>query len=338
MEYTKEQLMLAFSYMAYYGVGLDRSNVVNAETISVDINKALKNWLPVKDQWELVWGPGLFAFKGDMFDDNLMYVVKNKADPSRYVIAIRGTNPFSLKDWIVEDFSVAPMNAWKYGKAPKGSKPKISRSADIGLTRLQDMRATGGVSGAGKTLLEFLQAELDADVPAQICVTGHSLGGALAPTLALWLKDIQGDALSGNVEISTVAFAGPSVGNKDFAEYSDARLGEQCVRVANSLDVVPHAWNTKSLKKLYFLYKNHLLFPGPVLFTGFGVMIAMSFRGKYQQIKADTPAVKGNYKYLLYNYFAQALYQHAVGYPEMMGMLKNDEIPLAELFSGQLEF
>jgi len=337
MKYTKEQLMLTFSYMSYYGFGLEGSDSENAIKIAKDVNKALKTWKPVKNKWELVWGPCAFAFKGDKFDDNLMFVVRGNEDPGKLVVAIRGTNPLSLKDWLIEDFDVVPMTKWKYGEKAKGLNPKISRGTDVGLTHLQEMVATEGVPGAGLSLLQFLQEAANEKKETEICVTGHSLGGALAPTLALWLKDIQGTEMPVNANISTVAFAGPSAGNEDFANYSDQRFGDQCVRIANSLDVVPYAWNTKSLSQLYFLYKPHLLFPGPILFGGFGLMIAMSFLGKYHQIKADTPALNGVYKPLLYNYFAQGLYQHAVGYPEIMGMLKNDDIPLAELFSGQLD-
>lgn len=336
MSYTNEQLMLVFSYIAYYGIGLETSNPQIANKISSDIDLALKTWTPVKDQWSLVWGPGLFAFKGDRFDDNLMYVVQSKLEPSKYVIAIRGTNPVSLRDWLIEDFDVTPMHSWPYGQPPKSLEPKIAKGTYIGLTRLHNMRADHGVPGDGKTLLAFLQSVHEADdkqTPLNITVTGHSLGGALAPTLALWLENIRGKDLPENINISTVAFAGPSAGNKDFARFSDACLGDACVRIANSLDVVPYAWSTSTLRKLFTLYKPHFLFPGPVLAGMFSVMLLQSLRGNYQQIKPATPSIEGQYKHLLYNYFAQALYQHVIGYPEIMDLLKNDEIPLNELFS-----
>lgn len=336
MKFTKEQLMLSFSYMAYYGFDLTGSDSENAQKILADIQQALRTWEPVKDDWEVVWGPGIFAFHGDKFDDNLMYVVKNRADPDRYVIAIRGTNPVSLKDWLWEDFNVGSLIPWAYGNPGSKLKPKISHGTYCGLTRLQEMKAEKGVPGEGKTLLAFLSDELDAGRKQQLCVTGHSLGGALAPTLALWLKDIQGTTLPESTEISTVAFAGPSAGNKDFATYSDERLGDQCVRVANSLDVVPYAWNTRSLGRLYFLYMPHFLLPGPILTGLFTGMIATSFRGRYQQIKKDAAALEGGFKPLLYNYSSQAIYQHVVGYPEIMGMLNDDAIPLGELFPRQL--
>lgn len=336
MRYSKEQIMLNFSYMAYYGFGLVGSDQENGLAISKDIQRALKTWKVVKNQWDLVWGPCVSAFIGSRHDDNMMFVVRNREDPAQYVIAIRGTNPVSLQDWLFEDFNVLPMVKWPYGE-DKG-RGKISKATETGLKCLHAMRAPADVPGEGKSLFEFIRDELEDKPQASICVTGHSLGGALAPTLALWLKDIQAEQLSTQAHISTVAFAGPSAGNKDFAQYSDQRFGADCIRVANSLDVVPYAWSTKSLLKLYTLYTPHWLLPGPVLAAGFSAMIAISLPGRYHQINADTPSLQGNFRSLLHNYFTQALYQHVVGYPEIMGLLKNGEIPLNDLFLGQLEF
>ena len=337
MSYSKSQTMLAFAYMSYYGFDLIGPDKCNAQKIEKDIKHALTSWAPVKDEGELVWGPGVFIFDLALFDDNLMYLVRNIKDPSRYVIGIRGTNPVGLKDWLIEDFQVTCMVPWQYGKPAAKLKPKISKSTKIGITKLQEMIAEPGVPGEGKSLLEFLQGDIEGKDAVDICVTGHSLGGALAPTLALWLKDIQGEKLPESAKISTVAFAGPSAGNKDFATYSDQRFAEgECIRVANSLDVAPHAWNQKSLRKLFLLYKSDFLLPGPLVIGMISAMLALSWRKGYQQIEADAEPIQGRFKPLLYNYLAQGIYQHVVGYPEAMGMLDDNDIPVFELFAGQL--
>jgi len=337
MNYSKNQVMLAFAYMAYYGFDLIGSDKHNAGKIKQDIQHALTSWEPVKDEWELVWGPGVFIFEGALFDDNLMYLVRNIKDPSRYVVGIRGTNPVGLQDWLIEDFEVSCMVPWQYGEPGAKLKPKISKSTEVGITKLQEMIAERGVPGEGKSLLAFLQGDIEGKESVDICVTGHSLGGALAPTFALWLKDIQGEELPESTKISTVAFAGPSDGNKDFAKYSDQRFAEgECVRVANSLDVAPHAWNQKSLRKLLFLYKSHLLLPGPVVLGMIAAMLTMSWRRGYQQIEAAAEPLQGRFKPLLFNYFAQGVYQHVIGYPEAMGMLDDNDIPVFDLFAGQL--
>lgn len=327
MSYTKQQIMLTFSYMAYFGFTLEGADKKNAEIILTKFNEALKTWKPIKNQWEVVWGPAVFALPGTKFDDSLMYAVRNIEDPSQYVIAIRGTNPVSLPNWVIWDFQAKNLKDWPFGNPPKALAPKISESTNFGLVILQGLRPESGMPGAKKTVLEFLNNELGSDGKADICITGHSLGGALSPTMALWLKDIQGAELSENVNISTVAFAGPSAGNEDFAEYSDQRLGDQCDRIANSLDIVPHAWNTKTLKKLYCLY--FPLVPSLPLAIFLRKMIRETRGKNYMQINAGAPPLEGKYKILAAPYIIQAIYQHVQGYPELMHM--EDDIPLEDL-------
>jgi len=339
MSYTKEQTMLAFAYISYFGVELKNTSPTHTTKIYHDIKHALKTWNPVKDTaWELVWGPDTFAFKHDKFDDNLMYVVREKqrGKKPRYVVAIRGTNPFSLKDWLFEDFTVLRTKPWAYAHTAQQAldlKPRISHGTDLGVRQLQQMQPQAGLPGAGKTLLAFLNDELDADKPAEICVTGHSLGGALAPTVALWLNDIKGEQLPESLEVSTVAFAGATAGNKDFAAYSDHRLGHNCIRVANSLDVVPYAWNLQSLTKLYSLYTPYGVSADLGFKALFAAMIAGSVKNHYTQIQADTPALPGKFQPMLKDYLLQGLYQHVVGYPQVLGMLENNDIPLGDLLT-----
>lgn len=327
MSYTKQQIMLTFSYMSYFGFALEGTDKKNAEIILTKFNEALRSWKPIKNQWEVVWGPAVFALPGTKFDDSLMYAVRNIEDPSKYVIAIRGTNPVSIPNWVIWDFQAKYLKDWPFGNPPQYLVPKISESTNFGLIMLQALRPESGMPGAKQTILEFLNSELGQEGKGDICITGHSLGGALSPTMALWLKDIQGKGLSENINISTVAFAGPSAGNEDFAEYSDQQLGDQCDRIANSLDIVPHAWNTQTLKKLYGLY--FPLLPSLPLAMVFRKMIRDSKGKKYRQINADEPPLEGKYKILIAPYIIQAIYQHVQGYPELMGL--QDDIPLEDL-------
>src|SRR5262249_32585727 len=81
-----------------------------------------------------------------------------------------------------------------------------------------------------------------------VTVTGHSLGGALSPALALFLSDIQGTwNLSAGTEIASLASAGPTPGNGDFAVYFNSQLGHATTRYRNILDVVPHVWHTADI-------------------------------------------------------------------------------------------
>lgn len=82
-------------------------------------------------------------------------------------------------------------------------------------------------------------------------VTGHSLGGALSPVLALYLSE----NLSGKVQISVFPLAGPSPGNTEFAAYYGSVLGGATERLWNPFDAVPLAWNHESMGKLEDLYE-----------------------------------------------------------------------------------
>ena len=73
------------------------------------------------------------------------------------------------------------------------------------------------------TLLEFLKSQTAK--PIKVCVTGHSLGGCLAGTFALYLKDNRGSwDSSGTSPVCCITFAAPTAGNAAFATYSDGQF------------------------------------------------------------------------------------------------------------------
>src|SRR5262249_55613352 len=106
----------------------------------------------------------------------------------------------------------------------------------------------------------FLRAQADAaKAPLDVTVAGHSKGGALAPTVALWLRE----ALefpdecwdkTKQARVSCYAFAGPTPGNGAFADRLDAKIGSGSHYTVNANDVVPHAFQVNDLKALPALY------------------------------------------------------------------------------------
>jgi len=92
-------------------------------------------------------------------------------------------------------------------------------------------------------------------------VTGHSLGGCLAGTFALYLKDNRESwDSSGTSRVCCITFAAPTAGNAAFAAYSDGQftdgggfpgwdssLGTNCDAVRCSFDVAPLAWTTAAV-------------------------------------------------------------------------------------------
>jgi hypothetical protein len=97
--------------------------------------------------------------------------------------------------------------------------------------------------------------------PLDVCVTGHSKGGALAAATALWLKDALGSAdpserwdAGRGARVSCYAFAAPTAGNAGFAGRIDEVLGPDHHHRRNTNDVVTHAWQADDLERIRDLY------------------------------------------------------------------------------------
>ena len=106
MAFTAEQVMLTLAGLTYRGF----HDPLPGETHDVVVRGALLDGLqtlaPVKNEWELVWGPVTSRGAREFVDSNAMYVVRHARERHRYVVAIRGTNPISASDWLFGDFWV----------------------------------------------------------------------------------------------------------------------------------------------------------------------------------------------------------------------------------------
>jgi hypothetical protein len=182
-----------------------------------------------------------------------MFVARHQQTGELF-ISIAGTNPLSAYAWLAEDFDVAQTRAWGYGEATEGVA--TSKATLTGLRALQSMVPPPGLPGENRTLVKFPEAHFKAQSErVTVTVSGHSLGGALSPTLALWLLDTQMEwDHKTRAIISVYAYAGPSPGNEDFAAYIEDRFSDRLHRIFNPLDVVTHAWNVADLVELKALY------------------------------------------------------------------------------------
>src|SRR5262245_24849587 len=99
--------------------------------------------------------------------------------------------------------------------------------ADLRRKWLPPEQRSGGVD-----LLTFLKTEADRSRDAlEVTVTGHSKGGALAPSMALWLTEALNSPDAGErwderrrARVHCHAFAGPTPGNSPFAARIEAQL------------------------------------------------------------------------------------------------------------------
>jgi hypothetical protein len=239
-----KQTMLSLAYAADISSGLTGHVHTIATKTEQRINCVLNNVSILKDEWELVWGPMVYRFWYAKNLDNTMFVVRKISDPSTYAVCIAGTNSSSISDWFQEDFAVRRQVPWQYGTYHRSRSPKISHATATGLGILQHMHPFTGFPGEHKLLAHFLHDEVQqSQSDVTIYVTGHSLGGALAPTTALWLTDTQGASLPEDeycwdpdqkATVKTYAFAGATPGNGDFAWWINKQLsGDKMVIVNN---------------------------------------------------------------------------------------------------------
>jgi hypothetical protein len=252
----QQQTLFTLAMLPSLGACASGSSAADLERQTLArINDALRRLEGGIGNWTVVWGPAIATVDGRVAD-HVMFVarrVTGDAGLPEFVVAIAGTNMHSLVN-LLEDADVGAQEPWQIDKRPAVNE-KIARGTHSALAKLKDLTPQPSTPGAGRTLMEFLATLAQDRVTVNIC--GHSLGGALAATLALWLHDTGpngGWNSAGNAVLSVLAIAGPSAGNLWFAGYSNLRMGPQVTRLVNPLDVIPLHWNTASLETITNLY------------------------------------------------------------------------------------
>ncbi len=222
--------------------------------------------------WSPVWGPIVTEPTSGPFRNvaaNTMFVAQQPGENggTTLVIAVAGTNPVSIYGWAGEDFDVVNTVPWSSALGldftasvnTDTTIPLISQGTANGLSALLVTMTDPNHDGS---LISFLtKAVSTLPGPIEVVVTGHSLGGALSASLALFLADTQGDSEGWDPDsvaaVTGVSSAGAPPGNDVFALHFDAVLGTKMNRIWNQLDVIPHAWETDLLVQaphLYFPY------------------------------------------------------------------------------------
>ncbi|MGH2717830.1 MAG: IPT/TIG domain-containing protein [Actinomycetota bacterium] len=165
--------------------------------------------------WEAVW-VGLTRDRA-----NLAYIAHNTSidSPLQYALSLRGTQGFGID--ILEDLEVATMLPFIGGNVSAGAMEAF----------------TEVVMGTGllAQLAELLNGQA---APPALYVSGHSLGGAMATTLALYLAQ---QSWSPAPSIGVYTFAAPTAGDGGFASAFSAAFPDAAC-VWNQYDIVPSAW------------------------------------------------------------------------------------------------
>ncbi|XP_062184160.1 uncharacterized protein LOC133888069 [Phragmites australis] len=151
----------------------------------------------------------------------------------RLVVAFRGTEQSRWKDLRTDLMLV-----------PAGLNPER-----LGGDFKQEVQVHSGFLGAYDSVRNRIMALIKYAVGCQdeedaekiprwhVCVTGHSLGGALATLLALELSSSQ-MAKNGLIFVTMYNFGSPRVGNRKFAEVYNAKVKDSW-RIVNHRDIVP---------------------------------------------------------------------------------------------------
>jgi hypothetical protein len=196
--------------------------------------------------WKLVWGPS--ANEG-----NMAYVALNAAQ-DRYAVVIRGTvssDSWAMFDNVLEDADGLSLVDWVF---PQNTGAEIAAGFQDGLENIIIVPDPT----TNYTLMDFLRPVLAAS-NAELLVTGHSLGGGLATTVALWLENqLPNNAGPVNTTITPITFAAPGIGNQDFANLYDSTFPSS-IRYVNQYDVVPMGYG--AIETLICQYPS----PGPTL-------------------------------------------------------------------------
>ncbi len=273
-------------------------------------------------RWSITWGPAIDQKPFVHVPDHVMFVAQRG---SQFVIAIAGTN-FGSGENILEDADVGTQVPWS--DSPSDSR-KIAKGTRHALTALQTLVPAGVTGLVEGTLRAKLQAEAAIrSITVHVC--GHSLGGALAATLALWLEDTRAEwDPRRQASLSVLAIAGPTVGNPDFAAYSNSQIGSQITRLYNPLDVVPLHWNLADLESIRKLYEPLITADGAVdTYVNIRKVLSQT-GGPYSQIETGQALPRRPPKpdldlppnaTTLDRFFAQLGYQHVRAYFELLDL------------------
>jgi hypothetical protein len=271
--------------------------------------------------WKVVWGPQVFVVGPAPGSLNLITRTANFTatnavaavwSPSlkRYIVAVAATNPVSVYDWLTEDFDVGNVTAWegalklwnggKNDINPSSSIPCISQGTFTGISNLLGMTDTVTTN---QTLIAWLKSVTPA-AGSTLTFAGHSLAGALSPTLTMACFDATAGLLKGSAwkvgDAMIYPTAGATPGNGPFADLvNGTKFGgvngaqpwqKWNTDLYNNLDVVPRAWDPGRLNALPQIYSAYYDKVTVALLTGlvdaalFNAAAGVATAGSYASI------------------------------------------------------
>ncbi|KXJ86404.1 hypothetical protein Micbo1qcDRAFT_179938 [Microdochium bolleyi] len=283
-EYNLAQQFYALS-AASNGVGLCKGP---ADQLRDKLALALKQTLPnMSGGWTVSWGPYVHKPRIAKYPQNVWYAAVSESQ-KYVVVSVAGTAPDSLPAWFnnldvarVVDFA-AWTDAWRQsGKVtdplivdPTSIDPNsayISNGTADGVRNVLS-KQSALPSDNNKRVWEYLAG---VDPSYTILFAGHSMGGAIAPTMAMCLKQ---SGLIGSRGMYAMPSAGASPGNAVFNDkyynqsFKQAPIPGVIADYAvfntdlfNSNDIVPQAWCLDVNQDRYLVRINGEIYTSSIL-------------------------------------------------------------------------
>lgn len=156
-----------------------------------------------------------------------------ESDSGIVVVAIRGSEPSSLEDWVFTDLRLSHEKAFN----------------EAGTQRNVHSGFLDAIDSVWPEVFEELKARTNRYKLFKLFVVGHSLGGALSVLVGAKIKHLAETASDKKEKhffqmllesLSIHTFGAPRVGNKEFAAWFDRGLNPRCTRHSYGLDAIAH--------------------------------------------------------------------------------------------------
>ena len=321
MSSTEAKINLTLAYVLNSATIDDQGNPIRYPDPSVvqeNIVRRVKQSTYAKD-FTLTWGPSVILDQGTTKADSKGYSANVtaifKGPSGDYRVVTSGTNPLSDFDVTEEDNDIVQTAlSGLISSAPWDAS--ISKGAMAGAKDILQ-----GIIPLGGRLLGYLTHH--ASNGGRVTIVGHSLGGALASVLALYLK-----AELPAAKIGCFTFAAPTAGNQQFADYFDKIMKGLSTRIFNSKDIVPNSWDANTITNDKNIYEKEIDTPKDLkdkIDKILGLLKFLNYRQPSEGEQMLTGAV--NSELILHDgkdFDRQAGYQHIDAYIALLGLASGD--------------
>lgn len=191
-EYTEQQTMLCLALLSYREFHRGSLGSLSEDRIGRALSRGLEDVTPLRGRWDLAWGPATYRAPFTLFDDSLMYVVRSRRRTAQYAVVVRGTNPFSLFDWVFGDLWVDRQIPWRYGDRSRFPEAAISVSTSLGLSIMQQLRAQPPDTDVAADVWGALAADVGGTLRRAAAAVLQPIGGILGATLRELRESLRG--------------------------------------------------------------------------------------------------------------------------------------------------